>query len=424
MRRALRLALPWLTVLATSLPAADEAPAVVALALDTSGSVQRELPRAQRLAAEMLQGLPDGSRVAVLTFDDESRVVLQASSDPEAVRRAIESVQASGRYTALHDALYDASRYLEDAPPGRKAIVLVSDGKDENSALNLDDGLAVAVAGRIPVYVVGVGRIEERVLRRIAKLTGGEFVTGAEASGAAIATAIASQPLPSASPEAAAQAAAPTLDTPAGRTTPASATARGRALGLWLVLLGGLFAAGALVLLAARRSRATRPRCPICATELPGPLSDCPRCSVPQPVSLDSETAVPAPVSEDDLPRTLIARMDTTNEYLEKTITLSEKPLLMVTAGTGVGQYYILSRDTVTSIGRAHANDVVLDDVAISSQHCRIRPEGGQLVLHDLKSTNGTYVNEQRVTRHILKPGDLVRLGETTLQFRLDQKRS
>jgi pSer/pThr/pTyr-binding forkhead associated (FHA) protein len=57
----------------------------------------------------------------------------------------------------------------------------------------------------------------------------------------------------------------------------------------------------------------------------------------------------------------------------------------------------------------------------VSSQHCRIRPaeQGGFEVL-DLKSTNGTFVNERRVTRHPIGPGDNLKVGQTVLQFRMD----
>ena len=60
-----------------------------------------------------------------------------------------------------------------------------------------------------------------------------------------------------------------------------------------------------------------------------------------------------------------------------------------------------------TSLGRAKVNDIVLnEDVAVSSEHCRIRPEDGKFVLHDLKSTNGTFVNDRKVTRQPLTEGD------------------
>jgi pSer/pThr/pTyr-binding forkhead associated (FHA) protein len=74
-------------------------------------------------------------------------------------------------------------------------------------------------------------------------------------------------------------------------------------------------------------------------------------------------------------------------------------------------------------VGRARANDIVLEDVAVSSQHCRIRLEQGHFVLHDLKSTNGTLVNDQKVSRHTLSEGDVIRIGETSLQFRLESLR-
>ncbi|HVD78839.1 MAG TPA: FHA domain-containing protein, partial [Vicinamibacteria bacterium] len=70
-------------------------------------------------------------------------------------------------------------------------------------------------------------------------------------------------------------------------------------------------------------------------------------------------------------------------------------------------------------------NDIVLnEDVAVSSEHCRIRPEDGKFVLHDLKSTNGTFVNDRKVTRQALTEGDTIQVGETYLQFRLEHRRS
>src|SRR6185295_19871024 len=142
--RALSLGLIGLTLTAGPTGAA-EPPATVALALDTSGSLTRaDLAQARDLAAGVLQALPPGSEVAVFSFDDASRVVQPRTADADAVKRAIDSLSTAGRYTALHDALFDASRYLRDASGARRAILLVTDGKDENSALNLEDGLKVA----------------------------------------------------------------------------------------------------------------------------------------------------------------------------------------------------------------------------------------------------------------------------------------
>jgi len=58
------------------------------------------------------------------------------------------------------------------------------------------------------------------------------------------------------------------------------------------------------------------------------------------------------------------------------------------------------------TVGRDPENVVVLDHTAISRFHCRITSEGGLYFVHDLGSTNGTYLNGRRITRERLSPGD------------------
>src|SRR5205814_10072596 len=99
------------------------------------------------------------------------------TSSAERIAPARDGVGVAGRFTALHDAIFDASRYAREAPASRKAIVLVTDGVDDNSALDLEDGLRAAREAQIPVFTVGVGaHPREHLLRRIAKLTGGDYV--------------------------------------------------------------------------------------------------------------------------------------------------------------------------------------------------------------------------------------------------------
>jgi hypothetical protein len=404
-----------------SLVHAAEPPALVALVLDTSGSVgEADLARTRELALGILESLPPGSEVAVLTFDDQSRVVQPRTANPEEVRKAVSQAKIAGRYTALYDALYDASRYLHDVRALRKAIVLVTDGKDENSSLNLDDGLRVAVENGIPVYAVGVGHVEERVLRRIAKLTSGDYVLGTEAQGPKLAERILATPVPASepSPQPAPAASAPAPPVSAPVHAPATLPSRRAVPWLWIALAGGLALAAGLGWLALRRARPAR--CPRCGRVLASVFSECPFCAA-EDALLASPDETPLP--ESVLSETVVARLSSTEEFLEKTITLQEKPILLVTAGASAGQVFNLSLESVTSIGRAKANDIVLEDVAISSQHCRVRPENGSFVVHDLRSTNGTFLNERRVTRSPLTSGDILKVGETSLQFRMDQKR-
>jgi FHA domain len=65
----------------------------------------------------------------------------------------------------------------------------------------------------------------------------------------------------------------------------------------------------------------------------------------------------------------------------------------------------------MASIGRTTDNAVVIDSPAVSSHHACVFREGGLLVVEDLQSTNGTFLNGRRVSRHILRHGDVVQVG-------------
>ncbi|HVN07500.1 MAG TPA: FHA domain-containing protein [Patescibacteria group bacterium] len=69
-------------------------------------------------------------------------------------------------------------------------------------------------------------------------------------------------------------------------------------------------------------------------------------------------------------------------------------------------------------IGRAPDNALHVDNLAVSSHHARIFNDGGKLVVEDMNSLNGTFVNSQRVTRATLKPGDVVTVGKHTIEIR------
>ena len=413
MRRALRGWAGALAIVGAPLArAADDRTPLVAVVLDSSGSVgAADLARARDLAMGVMDSLPEGSRLAVFTFDDQSRLLLPATANADELKTALGGVRVSGRFTTLYDALYDASRYLRGSPSRPRAIVLVTDGRDERSAVTLDDGLRVAEESSIPVYAVGIGHTEERLLRRLARLTGGEYAAAAEASATQIAERILQAEQASEATPPAVPSTAPSSLPHAPAQQPAPARDPGRSVMLAALLLAGLLVAGGLALLMLKRGRGL-PRCPGCGRELGGAGAECVWCTTREPAVTDTvigwKEKAPAAGGSDDL---------------EKTILGSRRSVLVVTRGFGNGQSHSLSAATVTSVGRARANDIVVDDVAVSSQHCRIRPEQGRLVLYDLESSNGTYVNERRVSRHVLSGGDVIRLGETCLELRIEPPR-
>ncbi|MGW6256884.1 FHA domain-containing protein [Streptomyces sp. NPDC055085] len=84
--------------------------------------------------------------------------------------------------------------------------------------------------------------------------------------------------------------------------------------------------------------------------------------------------------------------------------------------GPFAGQSVVLGEAPVT-FGRKSDNDVIIVSVSASRFHAEIVADHGTYVLHDRGSRNGTFVNEQRVDRHELLPGDTIRIGDETFLF-------
>lgn len=81
-------------------------------------------------------------------------------------------------------------------------------------------------------------------------------------------------------------------------------------------------------------------------------------------------------------------------------------------SGPTPGVTYPLEGDQLT-IGRDASNAIAINDAEVSRKHSRLSFQGGKYVLEDLGSTNGTFVNGQRLSGPaVLKPGDVVSLGE------------
>jgi pSer/pThr/pTyr-binding forkhead associated (FHA) protein len=69
----------------------------------------------------------------------------------------------------------------------------------------------------------------------------------------------------------------------------------------------------------------------------------------------------------------------------------------------------------VKTVGRAPGADFILDAALVSRLHCRLEAEGEGLLVVDLDSTNGTFVNDKRVERARLASGDRLRIGRVEL---------
>jgi pSer/pThr/pTyr-binding forkhead associated (FHA) protein len=73
-----------------------------------------------------------------------------------------------------------------------------------------------------------------------------------------------------------------------------------------------------------------------------------------------------------------------------------------------------------TTIGRVEDNSFPIIDPSVSSHHCELLLKGGDVVVRDLNSTNGTYINGEKITESVFKPGQVLRLGQIELRLESD----
>ena len=92
---------------------------------------------------------------------------------------------------------------------------------------------------------------------------------------------------------------------------------------------------------------------------------------------------------------------------------MSSNYRLVMRSGPSIGQIYPLEKAEMV-IGRDLSNDIVISDSEVSRRHARIFMQGNNYVIEDLGSTNGSFVNGQRLTgSYVLRPGEIITFGET-----------
>ncbi|MEO7002103.1 MAG: FHA domain-containing protein [Ktedonobacterales bacterium] len=91
--------------------------------------------------------------------------------------------------------------------------------------------------------------------------------------------------------------------------------------------------------------------------------------------------------------------------------------VLVVRQGKEPGHVFELRKDRIT-IGRSRESDIFLEDLAVSRLHTTVSADGaGRYIVRDENSANGTFVNGQRISEHVLEEGDEVQVGQTMLAF-------
>ena len=401
----------------------------IVLAMDVSGSIRPAFSKVQDAADRFVDRLTDKDKVSIIAFGDDVKVAQTETSDKRAVKAAIKRLSAHSQSTVLFDAIDRAVNVGARDHPEQRAVILITDGKDEGSSLKEDDIVTIVERSQVPVYTIGFGpEVQPKVLKRIALTSnGGSYYSAPSQADIAKVYDEAfsrvfdeyvlnfSVPLPDGETRPIDIVWKPRADQQAKWTgvldCPGIPLPWWRNVLLWCgagVLLLFFIVGGWLI---SARSRHEEP-----AAEL-----------LPALIGPARSTFEEAPAPQEESPTLGPGGFLTTpsDEESATVIRSAAKPaiaLLFATEGPMQGrQFMIRSRDVV--IGRSHDAEISFaDDEQVSRRHAKITcEEDGSFLITDMASTNGIRLNDEAVTQHKLEDGDRLLIGDTVLAFKIIQ---
>ncbi len=133
-------------------------PVHVVLLIDISGSTRQAQGEIHQAALGFAKNLDSEDRVAVITFNDAPRLILDWTNDIEKVKVALGSIYAKGS-TVFNDALYVTFDDLLASVEGKKAVIALTDGIDTSSMVDSAEAMNLAIRSESMVYVVS--KLEE-----------------------------------------------------------------------------------------------------------------------------------------------------------------------------------------------------------------------------------------------------------------------
>lgn len=161
----------------------SDLPLRLALLIDTSNSIRDRFKFEQEAAIEFLNSLlrPQADKAMVVSFDTTAELVADLTNDMEKLHKAIRDLRPGGG-TAMYDAIFNACRdkLMMDQPRHkfRRAMVILSDGDDNQSRYSRDQALEMAQKADVVIYTISTNITRmpsdgDKVLKYLAEETGG-----------------------------------------------------------------------------------------------------------------------------------------------------------------------------------------------------------------------------------------------------------
>jgi len=164
-------------------------PVTTMLVIDISGSMDKndKIGAAKEAAKAYVNGMRSGDQAGLITYDTQVYTVQPVTADSSALVSAIDALQ-TGSDTAMYNALIEAEKALESIS-GRKAIIVLTDGMDNQSSATLDDvitsigesGLSISAIGFGDTTLTGQEGLDEAGLMALSDGAGGQYAFATDA---------------------------------------------------------------------------------------------------------------------------------------------------------------------------------------------------------------------------------------------------
>jgi Ca-activated chloride channel family protein len=157
-------------------------PLHTAVTLDVSASMEANLPETRQAALEFFQQtLQPKDRATLITFNDHPNLAVKFTNNVTTLAGGLAGLKAE-RGTALYDSIIYTLYYFNGIK-GQRAMLLLSDGKDESSRFTFEDAMEYAKRAGVTIYAIGLGKdIDKKHLTKIAEETGGRSFFAATAT--------------------------------------------------------------------------------------------------------------------------------------------------------------------------------------------------------------------------------------------------
>jgi VWFA-related protein len=156
--------------------AGEDAPLSVGLLVDTSGSMGEKLETSRKAVAEFLRTMNSGDEAFLVEFSDKAELVAGFSPRTAAIDDKLVNIQSQG-LTAMLDAVYLGLNEMKKAKNPRKALLVISDGGDNNSTYTSSQITNLVRQADVQVYSMGVFDVLPALLRSPAEVNGPKLLS-------------------------------------------------------------------------------------------------------------------------------------------------------------------------------------------------------------------------------------------------------